>query len=72
MTLRLTSKRRAGTLRKLVAVGTERLFSILATIAAPTPRSGSKVEPSNTAVTGAGAGAEVEGVGAGADAATDG
>lgn len=48
-------KRRAGTLRKLVAVGTDRLFSILATIAAPTPRNGSRVEPSGTEVTGAGA-----------------
>ena len=64
MTLRLTSNRRAGTLRKLVAVGTERLFSIFVTIAAPTPRSGSRVEPSGTAVTGATA----EAAGAGADA----
>ncbi|CAB4368427.1 unannotated protein [freshwater metagenome] len=63
MTLRFTSKSRAGTLRKLVAVGTDRLFSMLVTIAAPTPRNGSRVDPSGTEVTGAGA--EVAGAGAG-------
>ena len=41
MTLRLTSSSFAGTSRKLVAVGTARLASMLATIAAPAPRIGS-------------------------------
>ena len=41
MARRLTSKSRAGTLRKLVAVGTVKLRSMLATIAAPEPRMGS-------------------------------
>ncbi len=40
MTLRLTSSSLAGTLRKLVAVGTSRLASMLRTIAAPAPRIG--------------------------------
>src|SRR6056297_688324 len=40
ITLRLTSSSLAGTLRKLVAVGTVRLRSMLAAIAAPTPRIG--------------------------------
>src|SRR6478736_2065078 len=39
-TRRLTSKSLAGTLRKLVAVGTVRLRSMLATTAAPAPRIG--------------------------------
>ena len=62
MTLRLTSNRRAGTLRKLVAVGTERLFSIFVTIAAPTPRNGSKEDPSgpDTGATGADGGGTTE------------
>ena len=38
MTRRLTSSSLAGTLRKLVAVGTPRLRSMLATIMAPAPR----------------------------------
>ena len=41
MTRRLTSRSLAGTWRKLVAVGTPRLASMLATIRAPAPRSGS-------------------------------
>src|SRR5205823_1463506 len=41
MMLRFTSNRRAGTFRKLVAVGTWRLRSMLATMAAPAPRIGS-------------------------------
>ena len=41
MTLRFTSNNFAGTLRKLVAVGTVRLFSIFVAIAAETPRNGS-------------------------------
>ena len=41
MTLRFTSNNLAGTLRKLVAVGTVRLFSIFVAIAADTPRNGS-------------------------------
>src|SRR5829696_4863488 len=40
MTLRLTSSSLAGTLRKLVAVGTVRLRAMLAAIAAPAPRIG--------------------------------
>src|SRR3954452_23627876 len=54
MTLRLTSSRRAGTLRKLVAVGTPRLRSMLATMAAPAPRIGS---PASAVPAGAAAGA---------------
>ena len=41
MARRLTYKSRAGTLRKLVAVGTVKLRSMLATIAAPEPLMGS-------------------------------
>ena len=40
MIFRLTSSSLAGTLRKLVAVGTARLRSMLATISAPAPRMG--------------------------------
>src|SRR3954447_5360956 len=40
MTRRLTSSSLAGTSRKLVAVGTSRLASMLATIRAAAPRSG--------------------------------
>ena len=40
ITLRLTSSSLAGTLRKLVAVGTVRLASMLRAIAAPAPRIG--------------------------------
>src|SRR5688572_1663601 len=40
MTLRLTSSSLAGTLRKLVAVGTVRLRAMLAAIVALTPRMG--------------------------------
>ena len=40
MTLRFTSSNLAGTLRKLVAVGTVRLRSMFAAIAAPAPRMG--------------------------------
>ena len=43
--LRFTSSKRAGTFRKLVAVGTVRLRSMLATIAAPAPRIGSPATP---------------------------
>src|SRR5438552_12606350 len=39
-TLRLTSSSRAGTTRKLVAVGTDRLASMLATMRAAAPRIG--------------------------------
>ena len=69
MTLRFTSNRRAGTLRKLVAVGTERLFSMLVTMAAPTPRNGSRVDPSGTTTDAGGVVTEVE---ADAGAAADG
>src|SRR5829696_8109131 len=41
MTRRLTSSSLAGTLRKLVAVGTSRLASMLVTMRAAAPRSGS-------------------------------
>src|SRR5215204_4837073 len=41
MTLRLTSRSLAGTFRKLVAVGTSRLASMLATMRAAAPRRGS-------------------------------
>ena len=41
MMARLTSSRRAGTSRKLVAVGTPRLASMLATMRAAAPRIGS-------------------------------
>src|SRR4051812_39981834 len=41
MTLRFTSSNLAGTLRNDVAVGTERLRSMLEAIAAPAPRIGS-------------------------------
>src|SRR3954468_14129159 len=51
MTLRLTSSSLAGTLRKLVAVGTSRLASMFLTITAPTPLINSPSWP------GAGAGA---------------
>ena len=40
MIARLTSSSLAGTSRKLVAVGTSRLASMLATMRAPTPRMG--------------------------------
>src|SRR5215203_1564863 len=60
MTLRLTSSSFAGTLRKLVAVGTPRLRSMLATMTAPTPRMG---DPVSGDVAGLAAG-EVAGVAA--------
>src|SRR4051812_36058073 len=41
MIVRFTSRRRAGTSRKLVAVGTSRDFSMFSTILAATPRMGS-------------------------------
>src|SRR3954470_17688693 len=43
MIFRLTSSSLAGTSRKLVAVGTVRLRSMLAAIAAPAPRIGSPI-----------------------------
>ena len=55
MTLRLTSSSLAGTLRKLVAVGTARLRSMLATIAAPAPRIGSPGSSTGVAAGSAGA-----------------
>src|SRR5262245_45640757 len=57
MTLRLTSSSFAGTLRNDVAVGTERLRSMFAAIAAPAPRIGSPaigVGAAGAAATGAG------------------
>ncbi len=70
MILRLTSSSLAGTSRKLVAVGTARLRSMLATMAAPAPRIGSPRSPAGASGAG-GAGAAAVGagaVGAGADA----
>ena len=60
-TRRLTSSSRAGTVRTLVAVGTERLASMLATIREAAPRSG-VASSRPTSPRGVGAGA----VGAGA------
>src|SRR5918994_2469 len=54
MTRRLTSSSLAGTLRKLVAVGTSRLASMLVTMRAAAPRSGSPGS-SPDALAGAGA-----------------
>ena len=60
---RLTSRSRAGTVRTLVAVGTARLASMLATIREAAPRSG--VASSVAAgTTGAGAGAAAAGAAA--------
>src|SRR3954454_17443891 len=59
MTLRFTSRRRAGTLRNDVAVGTPRLRSMLATMAAPAPRMGS-----TNSLTAAGPGPAAAGAGA--------
>ena len=70
MTWRLTSSSLAGTLRKLVAVGTVRLRSMLVAIAMPAPRIGSPGSSAGTAGAAAGAGAvRAEGVGALAGAA---
>ena len=55
MIFRLTSSSLAGTSRKLVAVGTPRLRSMLATISAPAPRMG--LPTGAAAVAGAAAGA---------------
>src|SRR5580692_6832962 len=53
---RLTSSRRAGTVRTLVAVGTDRLASMLATIRDAAPRSGTGSSlPACTVAAGAGA-----------------
>src|SRR6516162_7265202 len=60
---RLTSSSRAGTVRTLVAVGTPRLASMLATILDAAPRSTTACS-SRVSVIGAGAGVGV-GVGAG-------
>src|SRR5271154_6113095 len=55
---RLTSRRRAGTVRTLVAVGTARLASMLATMREAAPRSGVASSFSlSVAARGAGAGA---------------
>src|SRR5688572_24655138 len=64
--LRLTSRRRAGTTRKLVAVGTPRLASMFWAILAATPRSGWAV-----GVGAVGEGCGTVGVGAGAAAGGD-
>src|SRR5262245_48656324 len=69
MTLRLISSSFAGTSRNEVAVGTERLASMLATMRAPTPRMGSPGGASSAAGAGADAGAGAVGAaGAGAGA----
>src|SRR5580692_1821448 len=53
---RFTSSRRAGTVRTLVAVGTPRLASMLATIREAAPRSGvASSPPAGTMEVGAGA-----------------
>src|SRR5690349_948423 len=54
MTRRLTSSSLAGTLRKLVAVGTARLRSMFATTAAPAPRLGSPGSPAGVEASGGG------------------
>src|SRR5262245_41273763 len=64
MTLRLTSRSLAGMFRKLVAVGTARLRSMLATMSAPAPRIGSPTGPGSAA--GASGGDGAAGVVAGA------
>ena len=71
MTLRLTSSSLAGTLRKLVAVGTARLRSMLAAIAAAAPFSAVPGSSSTTGLAGAGlaGGAATLGVVVGAGAA---
>src|ERR1700678_4415682 len=60
---RLTSRSRAGTVRTLVAVGTDRLSSMLATVRAAAPRSGVG-SPVGAGTTGAGAGAAAAGTAA--------
>src|SRR5688572_11018551 len=79
MTLRLTSRSLAGTLRNVVAVGTVRLFSMLVAIAAAAPLIGlpasSPFPAAGAAGLGAGAGAAAGAAGvaltvAGAGAAT--
>src|SRR5580698_7014104 len=62
---RLTSSRRAGTERTLVAVGTPRLASILATMRDAAPRRTVASSPPAPPI---GAGAELLGAGAAADA----
>src|SRR5262245_22243621 len=63
MTRRLTSRSLAGTSRKLVAVGTARLRSMLATTAAPAPRIGSPGSGAVAAGSVAGTGAAAGGAG---------
>ena len=65
-TLRLTSSSLAGTLRKLVAVGTSRLAAMFFTMTAPTPLISS---PGSSAGSSAGA-AAAAGAGVGGGAAT--
>src|SRR6188472_675766 len=65
MIFRLTSSSLAGTSRKLVAVGTPRLRSMLATISAPAPRIGFPTGPaSEAAAAGPAAGSGAAGAGA--------
>src|SRR5438270_1684380 len=54
--VRLTSRRRAGTTRKLVAVGTDRLAVIFATTRAAAPRSGRAAGSASSGTSVAGAG----------------
>src|SRR5207237_7957285 len=81
MMIRLSMSSLAGTARTLVAVGSSRLCSMLATILAATPLSGLVEEPAlgagpsglaaaGAATTGAGVSAGAAGTGAGAGAAT--
>jgi hypothetical protein len=65
MTLRLTSSSLAGTLRKLVAVGTPRLRSMFWAIATPAPRIGSPISSPAGAGDDGAAGAVATGAGAG-------
>src|SRR4051794_38744245 len=69
MTLRLTSSSLAGTSRKLVAVGTSRLASMLATMRAAAPRRGCGVPaPLDETLAGAAGFASADpGVGVGLD-----
>src|SRR3954471_18130309 len=77
MTVRLSASSLAGTARTLVAVGTVRLVSMLATTRAAAPFSGVLAEPAGGATAGVGcaaagvgaAGAGAGGVAAGAAAA---
>src|SRR5436190_23062128 len=65
-TLRLTSRRRAGTCRKLVAVGTASDFSMFSTMRAPAPRIGTPATWGAAASVFGGVGGGADGCGGGA------